>query len=86
MRVNAKKTKDFEYNSYMHIPFDKLAETVFDENGDHKRCSRKADKALIRRLEEHYGTNGFGNAEIGELNEMDAYLACALILGAGGNA
>lgn len=65
---------------YMDMTIAELAYIIFDKNGDTKASPVKARKALIIKLEEHYKASGFGNPETGELNEMDAYMGCAMIL------
>lgn len=76
MRINTEKLAE----SCTATPFRELAESVFGANGEILPCPTKTRKALILRLENHYGVQNFGNPLTGELNEMEAYLASAIIL------
>lgn len=70
-------------NKYMEIPFEKLFETVFRDDGEPKNCDALARTALILRLEKFYGRPGFGNAKTGLINSMESFLACTFILKSG---
>lgn len=76
MKIDAEKLAA----NCMDMSFRELADAVFGANGEILPCSSRLRKALILRLESHYGIQSFGNPVTGELNEMDAYLASALIL------
>lgn len=65
---------------YLSMTVNELADIIFDKNGDTKSSPVNARKALITKLEKYYGTSGFGNPSTGLLNEMDAFMGCALIL------
>lgn len=77
MKVDIDKLME---NHYMKMLFIELANTVFMSDGNCKPCSNDANIALIKRLEDYYQMHGFGNADTGQLNEMDAYIATMLIL------
>lgn len=70
-------------NKYMEIPFQALFEAVFQPGGELCRCEPSARAALILRLENFYKRPGFGVAEKGFLNELEAYLASAAIVSRG---
>lgn len=76
MKIDAEKLA----GNCTDISFKELADAVFGPNGEILQCPSKIRKALILRLEGHYGTQSFGNPLTGELNEMEAYLASAVIL------
>lgn len=64
------------YSDYVEMPFEQLFHIVFSEAGRVKVCGRDACRAMIERLETIYDKPGaFGNAENGQLNVPDAYIA-----------
>lgn len=78
------KIDNEKLGGYTAMGIDELAGIIFDENGNIKSSPTNARKALIVKLEEYYEASGFGNPDTGKLNEMDAFMGCALIMSRAG--
>lgn len=80
MKINVNNVVQTTKKYYLDKPFIELVNTVFTSEGRTKSCSDSAVAALIERLENFFQTDGFGNSITGEINEMEAFIACNLIL------